>query len=109
MDYFPTADDNRNNARNNLIIFNEVVAIQKYILTATSNGSYSCIVNGTTMTSKNTGTAYYDVVTTGDTTISDSDAINDQITTVANYFINLGYTVSKIDNGDGTFSWKIQW
>lgn len=109
MDYFPTADDNRSSARNNLIIYNEVVGIQKAILIATNAGKYSCTVSNTTMTSSSTGAPYFDVVSTGGTTLSDTDAISDQITTVANYFINLGYTVSKTINSNSTFSWLVQW
>lgn len=109
MDYFPTADDNRTSARNNLIIYNEVIAIQKAILVSTNAGKYSCTVSNTTMTSSSTGTPYFDVVSTGETSLSDSDAINDQITTVANYFISLGYTVSKTTNSNSTFSWVLQW
>lgn len=104
MTYFPSADDARSNSRNNLIIYNEVIAIQKVILTSINNGSYNCTVSNTTMTSN----ADYYNVWKYDTTTNNSDAISDQMTEVSDYFTTQGYTISKIDNL-GTFSWSIQW
>lgn len=105
MSYFPSADDARNNSRNNLIIYNEVIAIQKVILTSINNGSYSCNVSNTTMTSNSD---YYNVWKYDSTTVKNYDAISDQMTEVSDYFTTQGYTISKIDNS-GTFSWNVQW
>lgn len=105
MDYFPDASTAKTSSRNNLIIFNEVTAIQKAVLTAINNGYYTVTVSNTTMT---TTTSYYDVWKYDSTTVTNYDALQDQMTTVIDYFTNLDYTISQIDNS-GTFSWLIQW
>lgn len=111
-DYFPSATDARTSSRNNIIIFNEVTAIQRAILSASNLGSYSCTVTGTTMTSASTGTPYFDTWQGVDESNSfDPSALDDQMTQVMSYFTGLSYSISRVQNTTttNTFNWSVQW
>ena len=100
MSYFPTADDSRTAATNNLTLYNEISALEKAILTATKAGKFTTMVSNTYMA---TNSDYFKAL--------DADVTNEyynQMNTVSNYFINLGYTVSRKAN-TSTFSWVISW
>lgn len=100
MSYFPTADDSRTAATNNLTLYNEISALEKAILTATKAGKFTITVSNTYMA---TNSDYFNAL--------DADTTNEfynQMNTVSNYFINLGYTVSRTAN-TSTFSWVINW
>lgn len=100
MSYFPTADDSRTAATNNLTLYNEISALEKAILTATKAGKFTTTVSNTYMA---TNSDYFNAL--------DADTTNEfynQMNTVSNYFINLGYTISRTAN-TSTFSWVINW
>lgn len=114
---FPSADDARANARNNIIIFNEVRNIENEILTAISQNLLSIKIVDTTMT--NPGTTLNGTVTPGTgypyyqawSGIVPSRELSDQMDQVVLYFTDIGYSVSRFVNTDTNYAfyWEIMW
>lgn len=103
---FSNAETARYQSLNDIVIFNEVVAIQQAILTAIQAGQFSVQVNSTTMTFGTQAVTYYQCW--------QNDAGMPQllqIRTVFKYFEDLNYKV-KIQNNSSTgttFYWLISW
>ena len=99
-----TAAQARSKAQNDIVIFNEVRDIELAILNATAAGNYETTVSTTTMT---TGNEYFNVWQ-GSTT---NRAKEKQMSTVMQYFTDLGYTIERKTNAatGNTLKWTIYW
>jgi len=102
-----TADQARLRARNDVIVYNEVKAIELAILTAAAAGSLDCVIATSVMTNSPTSPLYY-----ADWMGTQPDAvIRDQMQQVMSNFTKLGYSVERktnIDTGN-TFQWILAW
>ena len=99
-----TAKEARTRALHDIIIFNEVRDIEIAILTAVANGSFSTVVNNTTMTSTETGQEYYIALKTKFNT-----QYNYQMEKVIDYFSDMGYLIEQSDTSESTFEWHLYW
>lgn len=132
---FLTAEEARQGAVNNQIIYNEIRDIEKEILSAIAKGNYSVSINDTYMTGKpsssvvqedDNGVPYIPVETAGTgenyfrvwncldcgvETSYDKDALRDQMDKVIFHFKDLGYVMDRriTSDSDTTFYWKIMW
>jgi hypothetical protein len=106
-----TANQAKAKASNDLLVFHEVRDIEEAILTAAAAGAYSVSLSSTSMTDTGDGIAnarLYFAVWTGSL---DDRAKYRQMSTVIQYFADLGYSIERRTNplsGD-TFSWHIYW
>lgn len=102
---FINASTARSNTRNASVIHAEVSAIETAVLANIDAGVlYANVTSGTTMTDSNT---YYKAYFN----ITNDASKRDQITTVENYFRNLGYGVKILENPQttDTITWNINW
>jgi hypothetical protein len=99
-----TATQARSKAQNDLVIFNEVRAIELAILTASAAGSYDITLATTTMSTS----VLYANVWKG--VISDR-AKEIQMSSIIKYFTDLGYNVERRSNPvtGTTFDWQVYW
>lgn len=102
-----TADQARLRARNDIVVYNEVKAIELAILTAAAAGALDSVITNTAMTTGPTSPLYYaDWQGT-----QPSAVIRDQMQQVMSNFTKLGYSVERktnIDTGN-TFQWILAW
>lgn len=101
---FLTAKDARKQARNNIVVFNEIRDLEQAILIEVAAGQYSVIIDNTTFM---TTTSEYYQVWMG---LVESDVISSQMNDVIDYFVDLGYSIARLENDEKTlFKWKIMW
>ena len=102
-----TADQARLRARNDIVVYNEVKAIELAVLTAAASGALDCVISVSGMTNGATSPLYY-----ADWTGAQPDPVlRDQIQQVITNFTKLGYSVERktnIDTGN-TFQWILAW
>ena len=112
---FPTANDARNQATDNLTVLAEIQAIETAVLTSVQAGQLSntTIGGNTVMTSTVTGSplaiaqAYYSVWQQKTT----NDAYDANMQSVITYFSSLGYGIKRATNSitGTTFLWYLTW
>jgi hypothetical protein len=88
-----------------LIVFDEIVAISRTILTESINGNITAIIDeDTTMTDN---TLYYEVWDN----ITENRKVKEQITSIVNYFEKLGYHITIRLNTvtNNTIIWEVNW
>lgn len=105
MSVFINATQAREDTRNNIVIHNEVRAIESAVLANVAAGVlYANVTSNTTMTDSN---VYYNVYFNVTTDASKLDQIN----TVKNHFVDLDYGVSitEAPANSSTISWNISW
>lgn len=114
MGYFVTAKQAREKARKDTVIQGETAAIEAAVFTAVDSNLLTTTVGGsTTMTNTSAGNplttaqAYYSVWQ-GTTT---NTAYTDQMNEVIKYFVDLGYSIHRIQNTSEptVFQWVISW
>ena len=102
---FTNATQARKDSRNNVTVHGEVTSLESKVLANIDAGVlYANVSANTTMTTSN---VYYNVwngITTDPTKL-------DQINTVKNHFVNLGYGVNITTNtsSNNTIVWNISW
>ena len=105
------AQEARAKSSNDLVIFHEVRDIEEAVLTASVAGHYEVAVNTTAMTDTvdgiDTAREYFKVWIGA----SDDRAKQRQMSTVTQYFADLGYNIERRTNGttSDTFTWYIYW
>jgi hypothetical protein len=99
-----TAVEARAKSQNDLVVFNEVRHIEEAILSATSDGAYTAIIDDSTMTLSVT---YFNVWRG----LSSDRGKEVQMANIVQYFTDLGYTVERQTNSStsNTFKWIIYW
>lgn len=106
-----TASQARAKSRNDIIIFNEIRAIELAILTASGEGDLSVEVTGTTMTSTADGIALArDYFKAWQGSIPNR-VKEQQMANIVDYFYGLGYQIDRRVNGStgDTFKWSVYW
>lgn len=106
-----TAAQARAKSRNDIIIFNEIRDIEDAILNAANQGELETTVSGTTMTDTDTGISTSREYFKAWQGSFPNRAKEQQMATVIEYFINLGYQIDRRVNpstGD-TFRWLVYW
>lgn len=119
---FMTAEQARDGALNNQIVYNEIRDIEKMIIDAVEKGNYQLSVNSTRMTSPvptketpyGTGENYFRVwkcLDCGIDTSYDKEALRLQMKQVITHFRDLGYFFERRITSDDakTFYWKVEW
>lgn len=134
---FMTAEEAREGAVNNQLIYNEIRDIEGQIISAVKNGLYTLSINNTYMTAPTvpvsstvqesdtgvpqipvqtlgTGVNYYRVwkcLDCGVETTYDQEALRVQMDRVMDHFRDLGYVIERriTSDSDTTFYWKIMW
>lgn len=112
MAIFPAATDARTLAESNLVIFDEVRAIERAILVAAATGVLEVVVDdNTTMTNSTpadaTSQAYFNVWQKTAT----NRAFLNQMSDVVSYFEGKGYSIVREINGNDStvFQWRAVW
>lgn len=106
-----TASQARAKSRNDIIIFNEVRAIELAILTASGEGDLNVEVTGTTMTSITIEIASArDYFKAWQGSIPNRSK-EQQMSSIVDYFYGLGYQIERRVNGStgDTFKWVVYW
>jgi hypothetical protein len=102
-----TAEQARLKARNDMVVYNEVKAIEMAIIQASSDGELDVTVATTEMTNGDTAPAYYNEWKG----VAPNVILRDRMTQVIASFTKLGYTLERKTNqatGD-TFVWIAAW
>lgn len=102
-----TAEQARARARNDIVVYNEVKAIELAIITAADTGFLECIVTETGMTDSVAAPLYY-AAWTGE---EPNSQLLDQMNQVIANFTKLGYSISRKTNSqtENTFVWIAAW
>lgn len=106
-----TAAQARAKSRNDIVIFNEIRDIEDAIINAANAGELEVVVSGTTMTSTADGISTAREYFKAWQGSFPNRAKEQQMSTVIEYFINLGYQIDRRVNpttGD-TFRWLVYW
>jgi|TARA_B110000914_G_C15418606_1_gene425424 hypothetical protein len=114
MGYFVTAKQAREKARKDTIIQGETAAIEAAVFSAIDSNLLTVTLgDATTMTHTTAGAQlilaqlYYSVWQGGTTDATKSD----QMAQVIKYFVDLGYSIHRIQNSGETtvFQWVVSW
>ena len=99
-----TATEARAKAQNDVVIFNEIRAIEDAVLSAIDDGDYSAEIVDTTITLSVTYCNVWQGVT-------EDRAKFIQMSKVVTYFTDLGYGIERRINSDtgNTFKWIVSW
>lgn len=108
MTRFLTAGEAREKAQNDSLVHDEIYHIESQILSAVDNNELSTTVTDSTMTAVGTTTAQeFYAVWRGSST---DRAKDNQMQTVLQHFLNLGYSIVRLQNGNNqVFKWEIKW
>lgn len=115
MSFGLNAAQARAKASADLIVFEEVYAIMKEVITQSSTGAYEAYISdGTTMTASNpTTTASQDYFSAWQGTLqsSSSRSLISQMEAVMRHFTNLGYKIERVTNTttSTTYQWHVYW
>jgi hypothetical protein len=121
MSYFESATIARERSQNNVLIAEEVMLIELYILEAISNNLFTASITDATTITVNGDTVTGSVMTSNDATGQNfyntwkgtaTDAVaTEQMAEVSKHFTVLGYTISRVTNTTTgtTFKWVIVW
>jgi hypothetical protein len=106
-----TASQARAKSRNDLIIFNEIRAIELSILTAAGDGDLSVEITGTLMTSTTDDIATAREYFRAWQGSLPNRAKEQQMANIVEYFYGLGYQIDRRVNGStgDTFKWVVYW
>lgn len=104
-----TAEQARNRARNDIVVYNEIKAIELEILSACNTGSLECTVSCSGMTDSVASPLYYGAWKGS----NPSNQLIDQMNQVMLNFTKLGYTIHRKSNNRSvtseTFVWLLSW
>lgn len=112
MSFGLNAAQARAKANADLIVFEEVYAIMKKVITESATGVFEAFIDDdTTMTAStptNSDSEYYFQAWQG---TYESRALISQMENVMRHFVNLGYKIDRVTNTstNTTFKWHVYW